>query len=353
MQVDPCPFFLKSCFCPRLPLCKLDHRLPPGHSQQKGSLPRKPINPTNYRAKSPDWGEKNERIRHYLGSPKRFHPDSEYDVAGIVNSLAAKSGSGSSSGIPLGTNGNGIPDYFRSLSSPAGVLSLSQGTRSSGEGEGDLPLQAHLHVPQESCEDDHRVSTLGEVDEKASISGVFVGVQDSQTSNLEPTMAGLATQATQLDPLGISESLASKIPGNLDETRTHDAATIEIPEVPKQFDFAKTANGGRSSPPLLPESVQTAAKDQGDGGVFFFTGSNPTSPERVPVKRKNAAVGVSLFPPQETGGDDGVSSEEVAMLAQQLDLESDNVSLSVHMSVVGLTLSEFVHLQSCLMALQI
>ena len=115
-------------------------------------------------------------------------------------------------------------------------------------------------------------------------------------------------------------------------------------EVPKKFHFSGSSGDNTGQGLSEQESnEQQNDRSQTEEGVFVFTAttasssSNPSSPDYVKSKRKNAGVSFNLLPQEivtlgegegEGEGEVGEKArDEMAVLAQQLELGgSDNVS---------------------------
>jgi len=116
------------------------------------------------------------------------------------------------------------------------------------------------------------------------------------------------------------------------------------PELPKMFNFSEMSRKITDMDALVKEKEMQQGKGPPEGdkdNVFVFSASSPASPPHVSGKRKNAVVRFSLSGGSEEESREGGScegegaegAEEMALLAQQLDLESDNDSLQGDLDV--------------------
>ena len=258
--MDPCPFFLKSGFCPRRLLCKLDHT--PSNPKQQDDSDQDKTPPTQ---SSPQG----------LGSPaKKFHLSDSADNL-------AKNFPGNPLLSDKNLPGSGV-EFFRSIS---------------------LPATQNVLFHCKSEEQPHSKSK--------SLEAV------SKPPNVSPHSRGVDS-ITESDPLIRETQLSPKIQ--------------EItPELPQTFDFSK-----RSTSSVASEDTPRSANEEKDG-VFVFTATSPTGDDVV--KKKNSAVAFDTSSSLVTGDGgvrgDGVRGgrvvagndriQDVASLAQQLGLDSDNV----------------------------
>ena len=99
----------------------------------------------------------------------------------------------------------------------------------------------------------------------------------------------------------------------------------EPPELPKLFNFSELSKQevGRET-----ETQQSEGQPEGEkNGVFVFSATSPSSPSHVSGKRRNATVRFSPSTLEGSDSEEGSGEEEeMAILAQQLELGSDNVS---------------------------
>ena len=103
-------------------------------------------------------------------------------------------------------------------------------------------------------------------------------------------------------------------------------------EVPKKFDFSGSGESIGEGLPKPATNDEPNDRGQVEGGVFVFTAtttssSDPSSPDYVKSKKKTVGVSFNLSPQEIVGGGEEISRDEMALLAQQLELGgSDNVS---------------------------
>ena len=103
-------------------------------------------------------------------------------------------------------------------------------------------------------------------------------------------------------------------------------------EVPKKFDFSGSSESIAEGLPKPATNDEPNDRGQVEGGVFVFTAitissSDPSSPDYVKSKKKTVGVSFNLSPQEIVGGGEEISRDEMALLAQQLELGgSDNVS---------------------------
>ena len=347
MQVAFCPFFAKCGFCPRQPLCKLDHTL----ATSAGSVPGSQDTlaaaaPTSAGVKSSGRRKHADKHTKYLGSPKRFHAlDNGEEGASLeLPGLANESGK-------LDRElSNASPSYNRSLSTPARVLTFDPSSESAqppATPEGELQPEADTSGGSNEGKE--------EGSEMKSPAGVHVDSAGGTAANgrlgdqKESSISSEVSPAAVAERLSVEESTLSEKPLDVQsttqdqspETPSDKTTPQEPPEVPKAFDFLTKLPRQHSDPGQDPqpegEDEKTVSDTSQKGGVFVFTASDPTSPDQVPVKRKNAAVGFCFSPAEERGGEGlgggavppkGLGEEDMAVLAQQLGLESDNDNVS-------------------------
>ena len=189
---------------------------------------------------------------------------------------------------------NDIPDYTRSLSSPAASLFRKTAAVTRKEEEN---------------------GSVGE---------------HSQAEGDGSLLADANQQITNLDHIGQSTN-------GEDSSRDPPVNTpppeFESPlEIPKTFNFSKLArqhsDSCHSSPEKTTEQDGVVPVSPKTDSVFVFTATDPDYVSPPAIKRKNAAVGFRL-PPISPKKDHEEGSDEIALLlAQQLELggTSDNVS---------------------------
>ena len=99
----------------------------------------------------------------------------------------------------------------------------------------------------------------------------------------------------------------------------------ESPELPKLFNFSELS---KKDVGHEAEIQQSEGQPEGEkNGVFVFSATSPFSPSQVSGKRRNARVRFSPSSLDESNNEEGSGEEEeMAILAQQLELGSDNVS---------------------------
>ena len=292
-QADPCPFFTKAGFCPRKPLCKLAHTPPSDHTHQQPTLSSKAGEPApGLSAKISNRRSKNENLAHYLGSPKRFHASEQggdrlresLQISGISvggeergkaekvrgkrRAEGGRERGGGGSQLKPGTG------YVRSLSFPPDVLNLGSVMQPSGK----TTKHKKSKDRQRPSADDKNSASIG-------------GVSDSEKG----------TSSSTAKPFG------------------------EPPELPKLFNFSELSKQDVGHGAETQQSEGQPEREK--NGVFVFSATSPSSPSQVSGKRRNATVRFSPSSLDESDNEEGSGKEEeMAILAQQLELGSDNVS---------------------------
>ena len=335
-QVEPCPFFAKSGFCPRQPLCKLDHtpQLYPSHHRgqpDKISLgsPSKFV-PVSL-SKS---GNRSGKLPNNLGTPKRFHHMENTEDVPLVSSddsaftldtnqvtttttvvptdttVVAMATAGVTMTTTKGGVGTSVcvPGYQRSLSLP---VSTRRREKKDGELERSVTEKEDSELAKQSQTDPTVLSpsqqeTGGGGGERVVSAGMFEG------AGVDRAQKRIETE----QPLE-----GSSPPGQA----VGNSFTVMSPDVPKMFNFSE------NSPVKFEESVkEKEAVGETERGVFMFTASpNKSGGEVVGGVEEEEEEEVRSKPLVRRGAaDEGGSreSEEVAVLAQQLQLDSDNVS---------------------------
>ena len=275
MQVENCPFFVRSGFCPRRPLCKLDHSYHSSTSQSATILTGSPskISPNSQAILSPTT---------ILGQPKRFHPmeENNEEENPVANSLITSTNTVASTTITVdtvptvtvsGAKRNDtiwrVPHYHRSVSLPATNVQRSG------------PPQ-----PDPSSPSSQGAQGGGGEGENRSVK--------QASNNTDNQMMSLELQG--VSPLGSGSSTV----------------------VPKVFDFYRSSEG------------VSGEEEERTEGVFVFTASpsktGETEEEEGEEVRGKPCLLAQLGDKEEERK--GGNHEMVAELAQQLQLDSDNVS---------------------------
>ena len=241
--------------------------------------------------------------------------------------------------------------YVRSLSSPADSLSYGR-TKSSQQssepgqrstvtgfegvvgmqlGEVNQMMKAQL-VTAGSAIKEEALDAVDEENRSSQISPTQVPV--SQSNNLAKR-SSKHVEFEDEQQASVGGKTLNSVSGVL-ETEKVDATAVGIiptpPELPKMFNFFEMRSGSDVPVEEKEKDVQQGkALPEGDkDNVFVFSASSPASPPLVSGKRKNAVVRFSFSGGSEgeshEGEGEGEGAEEMAMLAQQLELESDNVS---------------------------
>ncbi len=124
-------------------------------------------------------------------------------------------------------------------------------------------------------------------------------------------------------------SAQTPILSKFSEEDTHEPSLV----VPPSFDFAAE---GQSEKGKEDDDDIVKVKGQIDDSMFVFTASNLSSPD-VQLKRRNAGMTFRFPGEGVVSGAEGAkveSDENLAMLAQQLELEVDTVSCLVYKLIV-------------------
>ena len=385
LQADPCPFFIKAGFCPRKPLCKLDHTMPSGHTHPQPASQSNAAMLASSPTKSPTRGDRRENLARYLGSPKRFHP-SDQDNDTLKGSLKVPRTTASNLGDGGGGRGGGRVGqfkpgnsrgnrvgYFRSLSSPADSLNFGhmvdfksseqspdQGQRSTStelEGVVRMPVGEVNQMTKEASESAKKEEALDAGDKQNASSQTpptQVPVSESNTLakraakhvEFEDEQQALVGGKTLNSVSGVSEmervdatavgSKCTEEAGSTLNTMDTFRTIPKPPELPEMFNFSEMSRKITDKDALVKEKEMQQGKGPPEGdkdNVFVFSASSPASPPHVSGKRKNAVVRFSLSGGSEEESREGGScegegaegAEEMALLAQQLDLESDTV----------------------------
>lgn len=187
----------------------------------------------------------------------------------------------------------------------------------------------------------------------SQVSGLEQGceiIPTTETTSTSPQLNSSSASNSTSDSSSASNSISSA-------SRSHQFSEDElVQELPKSFDFSSqlsvsSASEGFHTPEgdfpatesrrSLLEEQDEQQQEQGETGeregVFVFSASLSSSPlHRRPhhTRRKNAAANLGEFPQlaiqrgegQGTGLGDEAVSNEAAMLHQQLELASDDVS---------------------------
>ena len=332
-QAPACPFFSKCGFCPRVPLCKLHHHLPgnsrpdPATTRTKSHDHHVTLSPCNREIYGNSYH--GNTSLSLLSPSKRFHLQEDEHVS-LLNVAERKNEAS------LDKKQNGTIEYNRSLSSPARVLDFSQEKASSSEDRGEQPKRASTDTVVQRQDGGNNVGTS--LDEKS------LEITSKQSQSEAEIDRG---NRPVLDPTSPNVQREQSGKADVKENDTTPSLTV-----PSSFIFTSDSQGQGSSSPkhderdstkgqssteqVKPETAVTGSSNEANGdGVFVFTASsNPTSPEGDHVRRKNAAVTFKFGRLGEGGreggasGEGGVgeSDENLAQLAQQLELGSDNVS---------------------------
>ena len=286
-----------------------------------------------------------DRHTQYFGALKRFHPsDNGKERDSLLPPGLANAGKSDHKSF------NSTPDYNRSLSSPATfdpLLDSAQPTAVEGEIQPEAGANRGL---DEGMEDGTKTS---ESNSCGSVEAIRSAPTDDQAGDLKESnrTSDSVAEVSQATVIEKSEVEACGKPLDIESTAQDPnaktpldrAATEEPPEVPKAFNFSAKLpeQDSGSDQDTQPQGEDEKAVSEPENrsekeGVFVFTASDPTSPDQVPVKRKNAAVGFCFSPEQEREGEqlgraalppEVKGDEDMALLAQQLGLESDNVRM--------------------------
>ena len=264
---------------------------------------------------------------HLLRSPKkRFHlqHSSELEDTLTLSKTLEPTKESKTSLFPV--------TYSRSTSLPA---RSSDSELSRSDSKSNTESGNETEVPDRSQSDGALVKT-----------GHDSSTVDQQTLSTSKTAFGCNVQSSSKpaildDPTIVSSPMDISVPVTPQDVKMESVNTTPEIEVPKSFNFTELNQSNeevqdtKCSKSLSLRSPSPKAKDVEDkNGVFVFSAMSPTSPEQVVVKRKNAAVSFKFDPEviesEErvvSGGVRGEAGEdEMVLLAQQLELDSDTVS---------------------------
>ena len=300
-QVEVCPFFARSGFCPRKQLCKLDHSSHLYPSDTVSASTNTTGNPSKITG---------AHSKFYpttiFGQPKRFHPMETNEENPIVNTVTAAFNSVASTTVTMDTasvtgaklDGVTSPEfhYRRSVSLPAGDVQFSQRV---------------ARVPRPSKTDPTPSSS--------SSQGLLGGGEDGR--------GGLEKQAVTVNDNQMTSLAESQGVSPLSHPRSS-------PVIPEEFDFSGGQGGSgegifvfTASPSKTEETGDSKEKREEGDGEGEGEGKEGEEEEEVVKSKPVILPQPSEREAEREGEREGATQNEfVAELAQQLQLDSDNVS---------------------------
>lgn len=332
---NSCPFYMRSGFCPRQPLCKLDHTHYLHPSQQTHTVPSQPVENVMGSPSKISLGNRSKFLpvsqSMTLSKPKRFHPMDYNKETPLVTShdanvtmdtgpVAMTTVSMTKPKITMVTDAGAsanVPEYHRSVSMPVTMVIQQQAKGSEDKkwvcSRGSSSVEISSSVTEESnqvAEKKKRVMKREEHNMMTSSGSTVEGISpldDHRSSPVVPKVFNFYQKPPAKSP--------------------EDEGQREREEVEREGEEGIWSEGVfmfTASPSKVNESVREEGREQEE-----------EDEEDVIVKSKPLLTSES-----DRKEDDSSQNEVVAELAQQLQLDSDNVCRNcIHVCIVHMILT--------------
>ena len=309
MQVEVCPFFVRSGFCPRRPLCKLDHspHLHPSSTSQSAK------NLTGGPSKISAGSQTKFSAPTILGQPKRFHPMEENEENPLVNSSLTGETVVASTTVTVDT----VPTVTVSV----------PGAKFNDAMRGVTHFRRYVSLPATDLQRDTERPRPAKTDPMTSSSLLFGGAGGG-VERCESSERSLLPRGRSLGGAGGDPGA----PGDGGEGKSAKQPDNQMMSLESEVQGVSPLSSGSS--PVVPEVFDFYRTEGGREGMFVFTASPSKTGETGEVCEDGDEVrskSCVLVRPGE-GEDGNQQNEMVAELAQQLQLDSDNVRFSVSQS---------------------